>query len=116
MKGASHGVRAMNRVDIEQNRRQAHLAGEIALRVGELFARCPELCGFAVDSALGLPVSVGETSESLYVREVVVYPCQDGLRYAEVCDEIAAALAEIASEQPETCGLLRGRTFARTLH
>jgi hypothetical protein len=106
----------MNRLDTEQNRRQAHLVSEIALRVSELFARCPELCGFAVDAALGLPVPVGETSESLFVREVVLDPCQDGVRYAQVCDEIAAALTEIAIERPEACGLLRGRTFARTLH
>jgi hypothetical protein len=115
VKGSSHGARETNRFDAEQNRLQAHLVGEIALRVGELFARCPELCGFAVDAAVGLPVYVGETSEGFYLREIVLYPCQDGVRYAQVCDEIAAALAEIASEQPEVCSLLRGHTFARTL-
>lgn len=106
----------MNRLDAAEIERQAHLATEIAVRAAELFARCPELCGFAVDEAQGLPVRAEAGADCLYVREIVLHPCLDGRRYAEVCDAIAATLAEIVSEQPEAHAMLCGRTFARTLH
>ncbi|HVC12393.1 MAG TPA: hypothetical protein VNE59_12195 [Burkholderiales bacterium] len=106
----------MHRLHAQRIERQVRLAGEIAARVLELFAACPELCGFAVDDTLGLPVRVDAAQERLCVREVVLHPCLDGQRYAEVCDEIAQTLAEIVSERPEAGALLCGRTFARALH
>lgn len=106
----------MNRLDAEHIERQTRLATEIAVRMGELFAQCPELCGFAVDEALGLPVPADEAGGKLYVREVVLHPCLDAKRYTEVCDEIAGTLLEIVSEQPDAGALLCGRTFARSVH
>jgi len=92
------------------------LAGEITARVVDLFTACPELCGFAVDDTLGLPLRVDGAQERLCVREVVLHPCLDGHRYAEVCDEIAQTLTAIVSERPEAGALLCGRSFARALH
>ncbi len=38
------------------------------------------------------------------------------MEYEEACKLIADAVADIVSERPEALELLRGRTFARTLH
>jgi hypothetical protein len=39
-----------------------------------------------------------------------------GTRAEELPGQIAAALLELIEEQPQAAELLRGRTFARTLH
>ncbi len=71
-----------------------------------LFARCPELSGFSVR---------GEADE-LFVSDVGISPRLSAEQYGEIYQEIANTLSELLDEQPEAGELLRGRTFARTLH
>ena len=72
--------------------------------VNGIFAACPELCGFSVGQLEGeLCLADVEADSWLAQRE-------------ELLGQIAAALLELIDEQPEAAELLRGRTFARTLH
>jgi len=71
-----------------------------------LFARCPELSGFSVR---------GEADE-LFVSDVGISPRLGAEQYGEIYEEIANTLSVLLDEQPEAGELLRGRTFARTLH
>jgi hypothetical protein len=71
-----------------------------------LFARCPELSGFAVR---------GEADE-LFVSDVGISPRLSAEQYGEIYEEIANTLSVLLDEQPEAGELLRGRTFARTVH
>ena len=71
-----------------------------------LFARCPELSGFSVR---------GEADE-LFVSDVGISPRLSAEQYGEIYQEIANTLSVLLDEQPEAGELLRGRTFARTLH
>ena len=75
-------------------------------RLQSLFARCPELSGFAVR---------GDDQE-LFVSDVGISPRLSAEQYGEIFQDIAATLCELLDEQPEAGALLRGRTFARTLH
>jgi hypothetical protein len=91
---------------IEQEARLRSAGEDLAAQLESLFTRCPALSGFAVR------VEDGE----LFLTDVGI-SLQLG---AEHCDEIferiAAALFELLDERPEAAELLRGRTFARTLH
>jgi len=86
--------------------------------VDEIFAACPELCGFSVQHAQD-----AHSLSSAGISE----PLEGDLRLADVetapyapserlLGEIAVALLELIDEQPEALEELRGRTFARTLH
>ncbi len=75
-------------------------------RLQSLFARCPELSGFSVR---------GEADE-LFVSDVGISPRLSAEQYGEIYEEIANTLSVLLDEQPEAGELLRGRTFARTLH
>ena len=71
--------------------------------VNDIFAACPELFGF----------SVGQLEGELCLAEVETAP------YAaseEIVREVAEALVALIDDEPEAADLLRGRTFARTLH
>ena len=71
--------------------------------VKDIFAACPELSGF----------SVGQLDGELCLAEVETAP------YAaseEILREVAEALMALIDDEPEAADLLRGRTFARTLH
>jgi len=78
------------------------LAREIHERLEELFQRCPQLHGFAVRLDRPLP------------WHLACDPAQPDEQAA--LDEIARTLFELIDERPEAAALLRGRTFARTLH
>jgi len=69
-----------------------------------LFRRRPELYGFAV--RLDCPVPC----------ELTCHPPQQGEQAEAALGEIAQMLSELLDERPEAALLLRGRTFARTLH
>ncbi len=70
---------------------------ELSARIGAVFGRFPDLSGFSLQDRTGsAPVSEME--------------------YEEAYKLIADAVADIVSERPEALELLRGRTFARTLH
>ncbi len=84
-----------------------HGAGkDLAARVESLFARSPELAGFAVHLEAG----------RLCLTDVGISPQLGRARHNEIFESIAAALAEMLDERPEAAELLRGRTFVRTLH
>jgi hypothetical protein len=78
---------------------------QLAAQLESLFARCPELSGFAVR---------GENDE-LFVSDVGVSPRLSSEQYGEIYQEIANTLTGLLDEAPEASELLRGRTFARTL-
>jgi hypothetical protein len=72
--------------------------------VNEIFAAWPELYGF----------SVGQLEGELCLADVATDAWHRHSQ--ELLGQIAAALLELIDEQPEAADLLRGRTFARTLH
>jgi hypothetical protein len=76
----------------------------IAATVNEIFAAWPELCGF----------SVGQVEGELCLADVATDPWQ--AHSEELLGQVAAALVELIDEEPGAADLLRGRTFARTLH
>jgi hypothetical protein len=76
----------------------------IETTVSEIFAAWPELYGF----------SVGRIDDVLSLEDVAADPWAG--RSDELPGQIATALLELINEHPETAELLRGRTFARTLH
>ena len=71
-----------------------------------LFARCPDLCGFAVR----------EEAQELYVSDIGISPRLSAEQYGEIYQDIAQTLGELIEEEPSAEAWLRGRTFARTLH
>lgn len=91
---------------IEQEARLRGADKDLAARLDLLFAHCPALSGFAVR------VEDGE----LLLTDVGISPPLGAEHYDEIFERIAAALAELLDERPEAAELLRGRTFARTLH
>lgn len=83
--------------------------------VSEIFATCPELCGFSVQDADSLSQDrvSGPLEPGLYLADVATTTYASSERLS---GEIAVALLELIDEQPEAADELRGRTFARTLH
>jgi phosphotransacetylase len=75
-------------------------------QVESLFERCPELCGFSVRSE----------NDELFVSDVGIAPRLSAQQYGEIFQDIARTLADFLEEEPEASELLKGRTFARTLH
>jgi hypothetical protein len=88
------------------------LLADVQARIDALFTRCPTLCGFAVQEQ---PADARMPDADLYVTEVGIFPKLSADQYADVFDEITVTLANLVSEQPNACDVLRGRTFARTL-
>ena len=82
------------------------VAGEIEQQLQLLFSRCPELSGF----------SVRGDAEALFVSDVGISPRLSAEQYGEIFQDIALTISDLLEERPEACELLRGRTFARTLH
>ena len=75
-------------------------------QVESLFERCPELCGFSVRSE----------NDELFVSDVGIMPRLSAQQYGEIFQDIARTLADFLEEEPDASELLKGRTFARTLH
>ena len=71
-----------------------------------LFARCPDLCGF----------SVRGDKDELFVSDIGISPRLGAEQCGEIFQDIASTLAALLEERPEASELLRGRSFARTLH
>jgi len=87
-------------------RTQAYVVDQIEQRLQLLFSRCPELSGF----------SVRGDKDELFVSDVGIAPRLSPEQYGEIYQDIALTLSELLEERPEAGELLRGRTFARTLH
>lgn len=77
------------------------LLQEIHQRLADLFERCPQLHGFAVRPDRPLPCHLG---------------CHPQHGEQAALGEIAQTLLDLIDERPEAAELLRGRTFARTVH
>ena len=85
---------------------QHQVVDQVELQLQLLFSRCPELSGFSVR---------GDDGE-LFVSDVGIAPRLSPEQYGEIYQDIALTLSELLEERPEAGELLRGRTFARTLH
>ncbi|HLS87514.1 MAG TPA: hypothetical protein VK043_14530 [Burkholderiales bacterium] len=97
---------------------QKRVVADVEARIAALFARCPALCGFAVQDRASLPARLTEQSipdADLYVTEIGIFPRLDEEQFAELYDEITTALSALVNEQPNAFDVLRGRTFARAL-
>ena len=82
------------------------IQSQLEHQVESLFARCPELCGFSVRSE----------NDELFVSDVGIAPRLSPQQYGEIFQDIARTLADLLEDEPEAEEMLRGRTFARTLH
>jgi hypothetical protein len=86
--------------------------------IESLFSRYPGLSGFSVRGLDDVPDNCsrsGDASE-LFVSDIGVAPSLTSEQYGEIFEEIASTVSELLAEQPGAAELLRGRTFARTLH
>lgn len=95
------------------------LAADVTAKIAALFARCPALCGFAVQDRAGLPKELDQDripDADLFVTEIGIYPKLGDEQYGEIYEEITLAISDLVYEQPHAYDYLKGRTFARTLH
>ena len=93
------------------------LEADVQARIRSLFARCPTLCGFAVQDRAMLPADVDRNripDADLFVTDIGIYPKIDS-QYDEIHDEITLAISDLCHDQPHAFDFLRGKTFARTL-
>jgi hypothetical protein len=84
---------------------QHQVASQVKERLQLLFSRCPELSGFSIRGG-----------DELFVSDVGIAPRLSAEQYREIFQDIATTLSELLEERPEASDLLRGRTFARTVH
>src|SRR3989442_3676016 len=86
--------------------------------IESLFQRYPALSGFSVRGLDEIPDNCSRSGEDdeLFVSDIGLLPSLTTEQYGEIFQEIASTLADLLAEQPEATELLRGRTFARTLH
>lgn len=90
---------------------------DLALRVDEIFERCPALQGFSVQDAAGLPPHLQAAAvEGLVVTDIGIYPELEPALTERVYDEIAVGLLDLICARPDARALLPGRTFVRHLH
>jgi hypothetical protein len=91
---------------------------ELVTRMRSIFSRCPDLAGFSLQDQAGVPgtLVLSSAQEELFVTELGFSAPVSLGDYEEVYNLIADAVADMVSERPEAFELLRGRTFARTLH
>jgi len=91
---------------------------ELAARIWEVLGRFPHLSGFALQDRTGLPdyINPSYLREDLFVTDLGFSAPVSDMDYDEAYRLITDAVADIVSERPEALDLLRGRTFARTLH
>ena len=75
----------------------------VAARMGALFEKLPPVCGFSV-------------SQDLAVVDLVWHAWPGYTPSAQLYLDVAEAIGELLDERPSAAELLRGRTFARTLH
>jgi hypothetical protein len=88
---------------------------DVASQIGALFDRCPELCGFSVQVKVSADGNPG-AEEELFVTAISIAPRLTKEQYGEIFEQISGALTDLLGERPEAATLLRGRTFARSLH
>ena len=80
-----------------------HTEAQLEALVESIFRRWPGLVGFSVEDA-------GE----LVLTEMETQPWS--VQPYELLGEVSVALLDFVDDEPAALELLRGRTFARTLH
>jgi hypothetical protein len=90
----------------------------IAAEIKALFEHFPDLAGFSIVDRSALPDDIDPTGreEQLFVGDIGFCPPVSEREHGKACNRICDVLADIVSERPEAFDLLRGRSFARTLH
>ena len=93
-------------------------AAYLALQIKALFAACPNLCGFVVEDLSGLhgDADPHDAENRFFITQVSFGTPFSRDESHQVCSLIVSAVSELVAAQPEASALLRGRTFARTLH
>jgi predicted TIM-barrel enzyme len=91
---------------------------DLATRLDSIFERCPQLHGFTVQDSSALPEELRSLAleRELVVTDIGVYPNVNTEHCEQIYNEIAVALLDFMFERPAAKDVLRGRTFARTLH
>ncbi len=91
---------------------------DLAARMDVIFERCPALHGFSVQDCTALPEEFRALAleRELVVTDIGVFPTLNTEQCEQIYNEIAVALLDFMFERPAAKDLLRGRTFARTLH
>ncbi len=100
------------------NPQLGRVEAELSARIGAVFGRFPDLSGFSLQDRTSLPdyFDPSKLRDELFVTELGFSMPVSEVEYDEAYNLIADAVADIVSERPEALELLRGRTFARTLH
>ena len=86
----------------DESRRQ-HTEAIVARHIDELFQRLPMLSGFWL-------------RPDLEVAELSIFTWPGYIAGRDLHEEVMRSLVELADERPEAVQLIRGRTFARTVH
>jgi hypothetical protein len=99
-------------------RRMKSVQAEIDALLDHLFRDAPALVGFSVLDAAALEEGreAGQLQDDLYLADLATAPWLGDEPEDRLFGEIAVALIDFMDERPEARELLRGRTFARTLH
>jgi len=85
-------------------------------RAEVVFRAYPELLSFCVEPEAGpSAVSTPVESETFDLYVGLAMEVSDDFQQ-EMCEAISEFITETVHENPETLEILRGRTFARTLH
>jgi hypothetical protein len=100
------------------NPQHGRVDAELSARIWAVLGRFPDLSGFALQDRTGLPdyINPSHLREDLFVTDIGFSAPVSDMDYDEAYRLITDAVADIVSERPEALDLLRGRTFARTLH
>lgn len=111
-------VETDSQADIAAANLALQVEADLAIQVKALFVACPNLCGFVVEDLSGLHGDAGPNDEE---DRFVITQVSFGMPFnldesRQVCALIVNVVAELVAAQPEVHELLRGRTFARTLH
>ena len=85
-------------------------------RAEVVFRAYPELLSFCVEPEAGPPaVSRPTETETFDLYVGLAMAVSDDFQQ-EMCEAVSEFITEAVHENPETLEILRGRTFARTLH
>ena len=86
--------------------------------VRTIFGRCPELVGFSVYDPSSFPGCANPSDQECdrLIIDIGLSQMVTSGEYGEISALISTVIGDFVSEQPEALDLLRGRTFARTLH
>lgn len=83
--------------------RRQHAEAIVAQHVHQLFQRLPILSGFWL-------------GPDLKVAELSVFSWPGYIEGRDLYEQVTQSLVDLAEELPEAGPLMRGRTFARTVH